>query len=78
MRGGLKLYIFNSLTSRPNWITYCTNGFNVHGSNGWQYTVTAGHCFDGDGNFSDNDGHWVGYYQASTSPGSSRTIPPTA
>ncbi len=69
MRGGLKLYIFNSLNSRPNWLWSCTNGFNVHGSNGWQYTVTAGHCFEGEGNFSDHNGKWVGSYQASTLAG---------
>ena len=69
MRGGLKLYIFNSLSSRPNWLWSCTNGFNVHGSNGWQYTVTAGHCFEGDGNYADDNSQWVGYYQSSTLAG---------
>jgi len=69
MRGGLQLYIFASLTSRPNWIWYCTNGFNVHGSDGRQYTVTAGHCFEGEGSYSGADSHWVGYYQNSTLAG---------
>jgi streptogrisin C len=69
MRGGLKLYIFSSLASRPNWIWYCTNGFNVHGTDGRQYTVTAGHCFEGEGNYADDDSHWVGYYQSSTLAG---------
>ena len=69
MRGGLKLYIFDALTSRPAWIWFCTSGFNVHGSNGWQYTVTAGHCFAGEGNYADNNRHWAGYYQALTLAG---------
>lgn len=40
MRGGMRLDI-----KRDNgtW-GGCTNGFNVHGSNGWRYTLTAGHC----------------------------------
>ena len=69
IRGGLQLDVFASLTSRPNWIWFCTNGFNVHGSDGRQYTVTAGHCFEGEGNYSGDDSHWIGYFQSSTLAG---------
>ena len=69
MRGGLKLYIFDALSSRPDWIWFCTSGFNVHGSDGRQYLVTAGHCFAGAGNYAGNNGHWAGYYQAPTLAG---------
>ena len=71
MRGGLKLYLFQTLDSRPNWDAFCTNGFNVHGSNGWQYTVTAGHCVSGIDNDSDNNSQWVGYYNGPTYAGDS-------
>ncbi|MFG1802981.1 hypothetical protein ACGFI4_22840 [Micromonospora carbonacea] len=64
MRGGLLLdfFDFNKSPKRS-----CTNGFNVHGSDGWQYTVTAGHCSKaGDGYYSRHAGLWVGRYNYPT------------
>ena len=40
MRGGFRLKIPRDNGSNG----YCTNGFNVKGSNGFVYTLTAGHC----------------------------------
>jgi streptogrisin C len=75
MRGGLKLYIFPSLANK-DWVDWCTNGFNVHGSNGWQYTVTAGHCLEPvNYNYTDNNGQWVGYYNSATFAGGGGSYP---
>jgi streptogrisin C len=70
MRGGLKLYIFSNLNRTGGWIDWCTNGFNVHGSNGWQYTMTAGHCVAPSNYlYFDDDSHWVGYRNLATTAG---------
>ncbi|MEU8819039.1 hypothetical protein [Actinoplanes sp. NPDC048796] len=43
MRGGYRLDVpRDDGTTGP-----CTAGFNIRGSNGWQYIITAGHCFRG-------------------------------
>ncbi len=43
MRGGYRLDV-----PRDDGTTgICTAGFNVRGSNNWQYIITAGHCFRG-------------------------------
>ncbi|WP_431913036.1 hypothetical protein [Micromonospora carbonacea] len=64
MRGGLRLDMLD-FNKSPKWT--CTNGFNVHGSDGWQYTVTAGHCSeDGAGYYSRHAGLYVGRYNYST------------
>jgi streptogrisin C len=56
MRGGLRLDLYSSLSS--SYTGFCTNGFNVHSSNGWQWTVTAGHCLT-NANYT-RHGNWVG------------------
>ncbi|KIR66254.1 S1 family peptidase [Micromonospora haikouensis] len=64
IRGGLRLemYDFNK-----NYQWSCTNGFNVHGSDGWQYTLTAGHCSEaGTAYYSKHAGLWVGRYNYPT------------
>ncbi|MFC8850881.1 MULTISPECIES: S1 family peptidase [unclassified Micromonospora] len=64
IRGGLTLDMFD-YNKNPKWT--CTNGFNVHGSDGWQYTVTAGHCSeDGKAYYSKHAGLWVGRYNYPT------------
>lgn len=57
MRGGLELDLYQSLTSGST--SSCTNGFNVRSSNGWQWTVTAGHCLN-NANYTRHNGSWVG------------------
>jgi streptogrisin C len=66
MRGGARLDMWNTLTD-PGDSEFCTNGFNIHGSNGWQYTVTAGHCLESvTHNYTEHNFDWVGYYNPDT------------
>lgn len=61
MKGGYRLEL-----PRDNGVyAACTNGFNIKGSNGWRYTLTAGHCVLGSQHthidFSSHNGIPVGY-----------------
>lgn len=64
MRGGVQLDLWNA--SMSTILGYCTNGFDVHGSNGWDYTLTAGHCFTETNAYytrawdASANSHWVG------------------
>jgi streptogrisin C len=57
MRGGVQLQLYQSLSGSAG--GNCTNGFNVRSSNGWQWTVTAGHCLK-NANYTRHNGSWVG------------------
>ncbi len=59
MRGGLELDIFDYYGNQTD---FCTSSFNVRGSNGWAYTLTAGHCLNGTGFYSKQNGTWVGHW----------------
>ncbi|GAA2216046.1 protease [Nonomuraea monospora] len=65
MRGGLKLDLYDY--NNQNAHSHCTNGFNVHGSNGWQYTLTAGHCLEDDLYYTKHRNTFVGRYNDPTS-----------
>ncbi|MFC7548151.1 hypothetical protein [Plantactinospora sp. GCM10030261] len=71
MRGGTRIQVWDAL-SGGSWISTCTNGFNVNGSNGWQYTITAGHCLDAyNENYTRHYSRWVGDYDYWTFVGAS-------
>jgi streptogrisin C len=46
-RGGIRLDLQRNSGPRNGSWGSCTLGFNVRGSNGWVYTLTAGHCVSG-------------------------------
>ncbi|HKE52343.1 MAG TPA: hypothetical protein VKE25_12620 [Actinomycetes bacterium] len=62
LRGGVRLDIQRDGNPAPGTPPYswggCTNGFNVRGSNGWVYTLTAGHCVL---NENHDDAGWTDY-----------------
>lgn len=63
MKGGYRLVIPRDTN---NEYAACTNGFNMKGSNGWVYTLTAGHCVlgsehDGGLDYSNHNNVAVGY-----------------
>lgn len=67
LRGGVAINMYNGNTNTGY---YCTLGFNVRGSNGWLYTVTAGHCLTTTGaNQSKHNGLPVGYEVMSKTSG---------
>jgi len=68
LRAGLEVGISSSLSG--SYQTTCTNGFNLHGSNGWQYSMTAGHCLTGNLKYTRHNGIWVGSRNDSTFAGS--------
>lgn len=61
---GDNLDLWSSTSSSHTPEGRCTNGFNLHGSNGWVYSSTAGHCLAGAANDTSNNGHWVGQWAA--------------
>ncbi|MFC4909547.1 hypothetical protein [Actinomadura gamaensis] len=64
LRGGLKLDLYNNANQG---VGNCTLGFNVRGSNGWLYTITAGHCLSQNGaHMTAHNYSWVGYDTGST------------
>jgi len=64
MRGGIKAWRHTSLSSLST-TAYCTTGFNLNG-NGWQWSITAGHCLRGSYNYTRNAGEWIGAERADT------------
>ncbi|WP_433510376.1 S1 family peptidase [Nonomuraea sp. CA-143628] len=59
MRGGLRLDLYDVNYNKIQG-DYCTSGFNVQGSNGWKYTLTAGHCLTGPGYYTKHTDVFVG------------------
>lgn len=49
MRGGVRLHIHRDLGHASGPRGSCTTGFNIRGSNGWLYVLTAGHCVTNSG-----------------------------
>ncbi|MBE1585405.1 S1 family peptidase [Nonomuraea angiospora] len=64
MRGGVRLEFFDS--KKRQLYKRCTNGFNVKDTNGWEYTLTAGHCLEGEEYFSKHTNAFVGHWDADT------------
>jgi streptogrisin C len=65
IRGGIRLDLFQHQSDVSNPVESCSVGFNVAGSNGWEYTLTAGHCVQefnrADGLYTRHNGIPVGY-----------------
>ncbi|MEV1244847.1 S1 family peptidase [Nonomuraea sp. NPDC050022] len=64
MRGGVRLEMYDQNYRRL--YKTCTNGFNVKGTNGWVYTLTAGHCFENDEYYSFHTGQPVGHWDGNS------------
>ncbi|MEV1247807.1 S1 family peptidase [Nonomuraea sp. NPDC049750] len=59
MRGGLRLDLYDVNYNKLKG-DFCTSGFNVKGSNGWKYTLTAGHCLIGESYYTKHTDVFVG------------------
>ena len=62
IRGGVAITMANEdKNHNPIPVAGCTSGFDVAGSNGWHYVLTAGHCFlEVGANFSLIGSTWLG------------------